>query len=237
MRASYIITVLIFVFTGDASSTAIPSETKIAKMTSVQGSSKRFLRSYDLNDLSRDNEERTIIEPAEVDEILGINEANRLMHPDRIDEIFGGLEDGKILGKIDRTTIDSLYDSPRADYKQVFAQWMGDGVSPTELTNFIKSHAALKQKYTWVATMYEGFRCVDEIFARLNGKILGKIDKNTIDGLRGSSSNHRKKGFAQWKEDGVSPNALTNFIESNPALKNAYSWAATMYNGFMNRAQ
>ncbi|OWZ05008.1 Avirulence (Avh) protein [Phytophthora megakarya] len=165
MRAFHSVVVILaaFLVGGNALSVVTPSESTIQKMPPVRETDKRSLRSYDMNDLKSENEERMIrLDPTKVDEILDTKKVKWVMAGERVDEIFARLKDRKILGK---------------------------------------------------------------------------IDKSTIDGLRGSSSDHHKKVFAQWKEDGVSPTVLDNFIKSNPALKNEYLWAATMYNGFMNRAQ
>ncbi|OWZ04516.1 hypothetical protein PHMEG_00023565 [Phytophthora megakarya] len=77
---------------------------------------------------------------------------------------------------------------------------------------------------------------IDEVFAGLkDNKIFGKIDKKTIDSVRGSNRNHYQKIFGQWKEADVFPTALTQFTESNPALKHKYLWVAKMYDGFMKQ--
>ncbi|OWZ03042.1 RxLR effector protein, partial [Phytophthora megakarya] len=144
MRVCYIfIVVLATAFTRGSS--MIQSGTKIAKTPNKEifGSSKRSLRRYNMDDLDHNNEERMIkLDLKNIEEVLGTAELDLAFHSNRIDEIFSGLENGKALGKIDKSTLDSVRssgDNP-SYFNKVFAEWKNNGISPTELTKFIESN-------------------------------------------------------------------------------------------------
>lgn len=149
----------IFIASDDAVSAASQLD-QTATGDATHDTGKRFLRSYNMNDLSDDdNEERVMkLNLKNIDDVLGTKKLAEILGPKRIDEVFAR---GKLGGWLDKSTLDSLLgDSPGWSLKrmnEIFGTWKENGITSEQLTKLLASDAAIVKKYKLVGKAYPGF--------------------------------------------------------------------------------
>ncbi|KAE9357038.1 hypothetical protein PR003_g1998 [Phytophthora rubi] len=179
MRLSYalLVAVATFLVSSDAASTtghSRVSSTTTNAVNRLHPTSRRHLRSYNMNDLEAEDEERFQIKLTKADlkklkqmlqvqiqsQTFNVDEVlRRLTREHELQQItsyFAG-SNGILGGWLHKSTLDGLLGSTMTHKRAVFAEWKSQGISLENLTDLLNGNSFVKKEYAGVSTMYKFF--------------------------------------------------------------------------------
>ncbi|KAE9281971.1 hypothetical protein PF001_g23532 [Phytophthora fragariae] len=162
MRLCYVLLVAASAFV--ASSDA---KTLTADRTATHATRQRHLRSYNMNDLESEDEERfqllgnginnlaqRVPRTINVDAILRLDSRTNALA--RIDTFFE-TSDGALGGWLQKSVLDDLLGSSVTQKREEFTQWQSQGRTAEEVKALLGANTWVEQRYKPLAVMYEGF--------------------------------------------------------------------------------